>query len=513
MEGTTVENKSGVYDFAVKWCDKFRDQNINYIELVDHFMADDCVALGFEMDCGHAFEEVYGDAVHNNEELDKIIEDVTDIKLLGSAIYSRWRYFNHWAYDGSEILEFKNRSWFILALSKLSMLTGENPLIFMGTPKKIRIVSNGICYGHYPNPDEIVKQHITINSDGRVWYSGYAFGDVDGKYKKAQTKNYKIEKETTETVLNKVATYFSNEYNEICATDIGSWEMEITNTEGKAYKYRGSLCANFVVDGVDLSDLIRDSLEIDDLYVFDGRFKPDTIKRIKVDYHRVTKNKPKKSISEKNESVILDYIEQLIIDRETESIEHIQNIGTGCIISHKYNVQGGISGLLDDLDPDYLFEYMEGNPSDFIDTPNETKEYIITIDFKKKPQRLIKGIFDKNGLPDDFSDFAESVYRFMRFYGFGEILDPSVYEKVRRRNGEYIYCSVTFDEGYKSYYYITDDDSIQIGDYVIAPAGSDSHTAIVKVVDIEYFSEDDVPLPLGKTKHIIGKCTEEDIDM
>ena len=28
-----------IHDFAVKWCDKFRDQNINYIDLVDHFMA------------------------------------------------------------------------------------------------------------------------------------------------------------------------------------------------------------------------------------------------------------------------------------------------------------------------------------------------------------------------------------------------------------------------------------------------------------------------------------------
>lgn len=112
-----------VHDFAIKWCDKFRDQKINYIELVDHYMADDCDALGFEMDCGNSFAETYGEAVHNYEELDKIIDTVIDIKLLGSAIYSRWRYFNHWAYTGEEILEFKNRSWFVLALSRLSMLT------------------------------------------------------------------------------------------------------------------------------------------------------------------------------------------------------------------------------------------------------------------------------------------------------------------------------------------------------------------------------------------------------
>lgn len=125
-----------IHDFAVKWCDKFRDQNINYIDLVDHYMADDCAALGFEMDCGHAFSERYGQAANNHEALDSIIDDVTDISLLGSAIYSQWRYFNHWAYDAAEILEPQNRAWFILALSRLALLSGENPFIFQGTLKR-----------------------------------------------------------------------------------------------------------------------------------------------------------------------------------------------------------------------------------------------------------------------------------------------------------------------------------------------------------------------------------------
>ena len=60
---------------------------------------------------------------------------------------------------------------------------------FNGTPQKIRIVSNSIGYGPCPEPNDIVEQHITINSDGRVWFSEYAFGDGFGKYKKAQTKN------------------------------------------------------------------------------------------------------------------------------------------------------------------------------------------------------------------------------------------------------------------------------------------------------------------------------------
>ena len=65
----------------------------------------------------------------------------------------------------------------------------------------------------------------------------------------------------------------------------------------------------------------------------------------------------------------------------------------------------------------------------------------------------------------------------------GEILDPSVYGKVKRRKSEYIFCSVIFDKGCKSYYYLTDDDSIEIGDFVLVPAGKDNHTAVVEVAN------------------------------
>lgn len=104
----------------------------------------------------------------NHEALNRIIDDVTDIPLLGSAIYSQWRYFNHWACDAAEILAPQNRAWFILALSRLALLSGDNPFIFQGTLKKMRIVSNNICYGSMPEPDEEVEQHLTINDEGRV---------------------------------------------------------------------------------------------------------------------------------------------------------------------------------------------------------------------------------------------------------------------------------------------------------------------------------------------------------
>lgn len=112
-----------IHQFAIKWLDKFQDKHINYIELVDHYLADDCDALGFKMDCGHAFSEKYGSAANNLEALEYIIDQVTDCSLLGSAIYSQWRYYNHWAYSAEEILTPQNRAWFIVALSRLAKLT------------------------------------------------------------------------------------------------------------------------------------------------------------------------------------------------------------------------------------------------------------------------------------------------------------------------------------------------------------------------------------------------------
>ena len=159
-----------------------------------------------------------------------------------------------------------------------------------------------------------------------------------------------------------------------------------------------------------------------------------------------------------------------------------------------------------------LFGEIEGNPDDVVDDPLESRNYAITVDFKKGPQRVIQGTYDKKALPEFWGDFADTVWNFMRFYGWGEILDPAVYEKVKRRKNDYIYCSVEFDEGYKSYYYIADEDDISVGDHVIVPVGKDNHHSVAEVVKVEYFAEEDVPLPLDRTKHIIRKCTDEDFD-
>lgn len=111
--------------FAKKWIKKFTDDNINYVELVDHYLADDCDEIGFIMDCGRSFSEKYGKAFEGYLELEPVINDIYEIDLIGSAIYSKWRFYNHWAYDSSSILCNTSRDWFIAMFERIIEITEQ----------------------------------------------------------------------------------------------------------------------------------------------------------------------------------------------------------------------------------------------------------------------------------------------------------------------------------------------------------------------------------------------------
>ena len=386
-----------------------------------------------------------------------------------------------------------------------------NPFIFHGIAEKINIISNNISYRPCPEQDEEIEQRLTINANGRVWFSGYHFRSGFENYVRGRRKNFTIGKEAAARILNSIAIYFSQEHKIEIATDIGSWDLIITNAEGKPYKYTGSSCCDFEVDGVDLSDLIRDTLGMPDLFVFNGNFKPDRVDKITINYHKLTNQKSHALLNDLAEDCKWDYSEKLVLDRETLTMEYLQDMGSEGIISRKYSGGDGVVGLLDDLDADSIFDSIAENDPGLIENALETKLYEIIVDFKKRPQLLIKGFFDKNGLPDDFPEFAEELLNFMQRFGTGEILDPAFYNKTNRKRDDYIFCSVEFNEKGKSYYYLTEDDTLKIGDKVVVAVGDESHLAIAKITKIDYFPEDQVPFPINRTKPILRKCTKDEL--
>ncbi|MBR1730353.1 MAG: hypothetical protein IJ728_12620 [Selenomonadaceae bacterium] len=113
-----------IHKFALKYYNMYTNPNAKEEDFFDgRKFIDECLELNFKMDCGESFIEKYSAEIFNEvEEFEKIIEEIADIKLLGSAIFSKWRYVTHWSYNES-LLDENNRRWFILAFNRLAELT------------------------------------------------------------------------------------------------------------------------------------------------------------------------------------------------------------------------------------------------------------------------------------------------------------------------------------------------------------------------------------------------------
>ena len=61
-----------------------------------------------------------------------------------------------------------------------------------------------------------------------------------------------------------------------------------------------------------------------------------------------------------------------------------------------------------------------------------------------------------------------------------------------------IYCSMRFENSGKTYYYITEDGSIEIGDLVVVPAVKENLPSVVQVVGIQFFLPEKAPSPPPK---------------
>lgn len=142
---------------------------------------------------------------------------------------------------------------------------------FQGQIKGMKLISNQICYGPRPEPGDEVEQHLSLFADGRVFFSGYGYGNYgEKKYKRNRSRQFKISQPEAVYVLSHVAMYFSREFPLDFATDVGDWKLELVNAEGKTFVYQGSLYKELMINGVGLSYLLRKYLKMTDLFAFDG---------------------------------------------------------------------------------------------------------------------------------------------------------------------------------------------------------------------------------------------------
>ena len=124
----TSASKKEIITFAQKYIDffekEFGSDESKYKFFGEVEFAEECEALGFEMDCGTSFDQAAKELWNENESAETNIAKFNDIKILGNKLYSEWRYYNHW--DSPSHANEGTKKWLLILLRRLVSLCSQN---------------------------------------------------------------------------------------------------------------------------------------------------------------------------------------------------------------------------------------------------------------------------------------------------------------------------------------------------------------------------------------------------
>ena len=144
--------------------------------------------------------------------------------------------------------------------------------------RKIHLKCDNLRYGPEPKPEEEIQQILTLLSDGRVWLSRYRYGS-GYKYELISKDAFRIHTAQAKMVLEAVENCFTEDFLPDFVTDIGSWELSVTDAHGNTRQFEGALCKDKRIEDEHLSARLRTALNCPFLFAFDGRRgkKPDEL--------------------------------------------------------------------------------------------------------------------------------------------------------------------------------------------------------------------------------------------
>lgn len=139
---------------------------------------------------------------------------------------------------------------------------------FRGKLAKVQIVSDSTHYGPY-EPGEYA-QRLTLNNKGQVYLTRYYRGEEwDKNYSKREI--FKIP--SPDQIFFLLEYVFSKKHEYEWATDVGSWDLTLTNNAGEKFFFSGSLMADHGSIYCWASEIIRKELNLFSLYLFDGEYE------------------------------------------------------------------------------------------------------------------------------------------------------------------------------------------------------------------------------------------------
>lgn len=180
-------DRDAVHAFAETCLFRYRQFDVYALDW-DEELSHEFDALGFMMDGGKSWRQIYrGDSFLEPFALLKVINEVEDIGLLGSILYTKWRYLTYGPFGGLDHFR-ENQLWFVFVLLRLSQLTaGEkdfHPMLEGQRVRKLRLklVDGGrICFA----PGRKLAETLTVWDDGHIRVTEKFVGrDIDTTVKR-----------------------------------------------------------------------------------------------------------------------------------------------------------------------------------------------------------------------------------------------------------------------------------------------------------------------------------------
>ena len=198
---------------------------------------------------------------------------------------------------------------------------------------------------------------------------------------------------------------------------------------------------------------------------------------------------------EQNRSI---YREELEINADSYEISYKRAFGYEALATHTLKTRE-TSFLLRDLTES--FAEVAELPAPELDEEAPTVHLKLTYHSGAVVTYLCN--FDRRYLPKMWNQFATDVKVKFDFYNMrGDLLSDKLIQ-YGKRSDEYIYCTVYDNTTKNRGYFLTEDDSIRVGDRVSIPTEEGSITG--KVSKVEYFTAENVPAAPETLKTIAKK--------
>lgn len=329
-----------------------------------------------------------------------------------------------------------------------------------------------------------------------------------------ESTTWQISKERVQLIFYVLGYFLNHHYEGSTDLSSGSWMITLYKDESVMRHITGSLpiCKQPILYGLSVSHVLRDLLDEPKVLLFDG--DPDYVEEFYFSY-----------ACEHSSGRV--YTETLRINRSDLTLKYEKHYShtnsesatASASIGHLQTGQLGMANdvvvelqsrtlvleLLEELDNVEYFT--KPVPRKLVpDLEPYKRTYELKLSGKSGAEFTCQGGFHKDGLPDEWPDFAFVLDTTLKEnIKLGDIVKESLYEHAWIPDEEALFCMVELPVGLQEYTYLCTDDTIKIGDTVEVPVGAENIPTKGVVRNMIRALPKNAPYPYRRIKKVIRK--------